>query len=727
MFRIPKLTPRLIRRTIAPVAVNVTGATLENQALNVAAPGVLANTVEPNSFAATVIGYTQPAHGSVTVSNNGGYLYLPAAFYWGADNFTFTMTNQNGRISTATNNFTVTWVNQPPYFTKGANQTVLEDAAAQSISAWATGIGIGTNDPAQTLAFRVSNNNSNLFSAQPAISSGGTMTYTPAANANGSATVTVYLQDDGGTASGGSDSSAPQTFTITMTSVNDAPGFTKGADQTVLEDAGAQTVVNWATNISAGPVDEAGQTLAFHVSNNNSNLFSAQPVISSGGALIYAPAANANGSATVTIYLQDNGGTTNGGSDTSSTQTFTITVAAVNDAPALNAIGNLTLTENWSPQTVNFNGVTVGPANETGQALAVTAVSSNPSLIPNPTVTYTSSNTNGTLAFTPATNSFGTATIRVIVQDNGGMANGGVDSVTNTFTVSVQGITNYWFGGSNLTVNVFDATGGAGAGYSQTNYTGVLSVPATGTNPFTIKVAGLAANFSSTSNYTWTIATTTRGVTGLTTNQFIVDTSAFTNDLAGGYFKVVLSDDGGAVNLEFTGNNPPVAGPAIYSRAFNTSLRIPIINLLTNYTSDPDGDARLLVRVGVSTNGSYISTNSIYVLFGPTNNVTESFPYVIRDARNYRPGDTVFYSTNWITIQAVPTVGYANTITANNNGSLSIKFVGIPNYAYDVERAPVLSGPWSVVFTTNAPPNGIWLYTDANPPQPSAFYRTKQH
>ena len=46
-------------------------------------------------------------------------------------------------------------------------------------------------------------------------------------------TVTVPLQDNGGTANGGVDTSAPQTFTITVTAVNDAPSFTKGADQTV--------------------------------------------------------------------------------------------------------------------------------------------------------------------------------------------------------------------------------------------------------------------------------------------------------------------------------------------------------------------------------------------------------------------------------------------------------------------------------------------------------------
>ena len=71
--------------------------------------------------------------------------------------------------------------------------------------------------------------NPGLFSTAPAIDSNGTLTYTPAADANGTATITVDLMDNGGTANGGVDTSAPQTFVINVTPVNDAPSFTKGA------------------------------------------------------------------------------------------------------------------------------------------------------------------------------------------------------------------------------------------------------------------------------------------------------------------------------------------------------------------------------------------------------------------------------------------------------------------------------------------------------------------
>ena len=69
----------------------------------------------------------------------------------------------------------------------------------------------------QTLHFIVTNDNNGLFSAQPVIDASGNLTFAPQANVAGSAHVTVVLMDDGGTASGGSDRSDPQSFTISVT------------------------------------------------------------------------------------------------------------------------------------------------------------------------------------------------------------------------------------------------------------------------------------------------------------------------------------------------------------------------------------------------------------------------------------------------------------------------------------------------------------------------------
>jgi CSLREA domain-containing protein len=265
---------------------------------------------------------------------------------------------------------------------------------------------------------------------------GAARTYTPAANYNGPDSFKFTVTDTGD-GSSAALTSTEATVTITVNAVNDAPTFTRGPDQSA-NGAVAQTVNNWATSISAGPPDESGQTVTFLVSNDNNALFSVQPAISPTGTLTYTPAYGFDGTATVTVRLRDNGGTALGGVDTSAPQTFTITVHALNNAPTLNALGNVVINEDAALQTVNLAGITAGPSFESGQTLTVTATSSNPVLIPNPTVSYTSPNTTGSISFTPLPDANGSVLITVTVKDNGGTLNGGVDTFVRTFTVTVN-------------------------------------------------------------------------------------------------------------------------------------------------------------------------------------------------------------------------------------------------------------------------------------------------
>ena len=124
--------------------------------------------------------------------------------------------------------------------------------------------------------------------------------------------------------------SVPATVSLDVQAVNDAPSFTvpANANQIVAIDSGAHTVAGFASNISAGPANEAGQTLTFHVSTSNPALSSTPAINPATGDLTYTVAAGQTGTATVSVDLQDSGGTGNGGVDTSATKTFTITVVA---------------------------------------------------------------------------------------------------------------------------------------------------------------------------------------------------------------------------------------------------------------------------------------------------------------------------------------------------------------------------------------------------------------
>ena len=157
----------------------------------------------------------------------------------------------------------------------------------------------------------------------------GNLTYHPALNVSGAVSVGWNGTD------GLVYAAAPALVNITLTGVNDAPSFTAGSNKTVLEDAGVQTYLGWASAISAGPADESGQSLTFIVSTDNNALFATLPAVNPvDGSLTFTPAANANGFTNCSVSLKDNGGTANGGMDTSSVQTFTITISPVNDAPS---------------------------------------------------------------------------------------------------------------------------------------------------------------------------------------------------------------------------------------------------------------------------------------------------------------------------------------------------------------------------------------------------------
>src|SRR5690606_36187595 len=125
------------------------------------------------------------------------------------------------------------------------------------------------------------------------------------------------------------------------------------------------------------------------------SLFSDQPVISPNGTLTYTAAENAHGVATVSVRLHDNGGTENGGVDTSTVQTFTITVTAVNDAPV--AINDSYATNEDEQLTVAAMGVLGNDSDVEGAAL--TAV-----LVGNPSHGTVTLNPDGSFVYPPADN-----------------------------------------------------------------------------------------------------------------------------------------------------------------------------------------------------------------------------------------------------------------------------------------------------------------------------------
>ncbi|MDH3730033.1 MAG: Ig-like domain-containing protein, partial [Acidimicrobiia bacterium] len=160
------------------------------------------------------------------------------------------------------------------------------------------------------------------------------LVYTPPLNFNGTDTFDYVAEDDWTPA--GTNTA---TVTITVSAINDEPSFSLPAlpDRTVLEDALPFSEAGFASSIIPGPPDEVAepQVVTFTVTNDDNSLFLVQPDIDEAtGTLTFTVAPNANGTATVSVYLTDDGVAAPAPNDNvSPTVTFDITITPQNDDP----------------------------------------------------------------------------------------------------------------------------------------------------------------------------------------------------------------------------------------------------------------------------------------------------------------------------------------------------------------------------------------------------------
>lgn len=302
----------------APVALPDNYTTPEDTTLNIPASGVLTNDSDADGDALSAVLVSNPTHGALTLSTNGGFSYIPTNHFHGLDNFTYKTSDGLTNSSVATVTIRVTPENDPPNTNNwsGHSFSVLEDTV---LTVNAPGVLAGLTDADGDVLSAVFVSNPTHGSLN--LNANGSFTYTPMANYYGPDSFQFKASD-------GQVSSPTLTVNITVLPVNDPPSFTKGANQLLQQNAGPQTLPAWATNISPGPTNEASQTVTFQVSNTNNALFATQPAIAANGTLSYTPAINAHGVATVTVVARDNGGTANGGVDSSAPQTFAISINA---------------------------------------------------------------------------------------------------------------------------------------------------------------------------------------------------------------------------------------------------------------------------------------------------------------------------------------------------------------------------------------------------------------
>jgi uncharacterized protein YaiE (UPF0345 family) len=399
----------------------------------------------------TVVGIFTPG-GQPAISPAGKLTFTPAKNMYGLAHVTVIAKDDGGGMDTSppqTFSITVTPVNDPPTLAAFFSpQPINEDAQQQTFTLG--GITAGPNESGQTMTITATSSNPGLI-PDPTVTytspnGTATLTYQPMPNQNGTALITVVVTDNGQTAGVSDPRNVTATFTVVVNAVNDAPSFSLKASPnvTVAEDPvpAPQAIVGQAIFISPGPLDESSQTVKFIVSNDNNPLFATQPDIDTKGKLTFKLAPNMNGLATATVRANDNGGTLNGGMDTSAPQTFLITVTPVNDAPTDLLLSPVTVSENQPAGTTV--GVLTAIDPDTADTHTFTLVAG-PGSVDNASFTITGNSLKTAAVFDYETKS--SYSIRVRATDAGGLF---VEKPVNIAVINVNDAPSFTLSGGVL-------------------------------------------------------------------------------------------------------------------------------------------------------------------------------------------------------------------------------------------------------------------------------------
>jgi hypothetical protein len=332
---------------------------------------------------------------------------------------TVVVTANDGELSSS-KSFVVTVnpVNDPPTISDIPNQTINEDTSTAAIVFL-----IGDIDtPLDLLTLQVTANNPTLLpvgsvviSAVAGSPSARTITVTPAPNQSGTATITVTVSDG--------QASASDSFVLTVIEVNDPPAIAPVANVTTAEDTPTPPIP-----VVLSDPDTPVTQLTLTASTDNPTLVpSSRITLGGSGAnrtVVINPAPDQSGVATITLTVSDGA--------LSSSRSFTISVTAVNDPPAISDIPNQTTNQNTPAGPIPF---TVSDPDTPLTQLVLTGSSSNPTLVPAANIQFASSSTGNsrTVIVTPASGQSGTAIITITVSD-------GQASASDTFTLTVVAV-----------------------------------------------------------------------------------------------------------------------------------------------------------------------------------------------------------------------------------------------------------------------------------------------
>jgi large repetitive protein len=273
---------------------------------------VTANDSDGDGDPLTVVDVTTPAHGTATLQTDGTILYAPADNYFGSDSFTYTVSDGQGGLATATVIVSIAEVNDLPVATDDALTVPFEVAGQVNVLTNDSDV---DGDSLQVAGF------SQGGSGSVSCTDAGVCTYTPNPGFSGADSFTYTISDGrGGVAVG--------TVHVTVEEPDPSgtpPSLDPIADVTMDEGTTA-TVTIFFSELDGDTVTLAVTGLPAFASFEESS-----------GEISFAPGFDDAGSYPMTVTATDQDG--------SDQQSFTLTVLDVNRPPEVADIPDVTVDE----------------------------------------------------------------------------------------------------------------------------------------------------------------------------------------------------------------------------------------------------------------------------------------------------------------------------------------------------------------------------------------------
>lgn len=384
--------------------------------------------------------------------------------------------------------------------------TTLTVAAPYSISKTSTGT-YGTS-LTYTTAEMVSTQTVYVQFAPTTVAAGGVNNGTVSIASTGATTQTVTLNGTGlavpvftaptaATAFGNQSiavASSPQSFVFSGANITGTTTLTATSPYTISKTSGG--------------------TYSSSITYTATEMATAQTVY-----VIFAPTATGTANGTVTIATPG---------ATSATVTLTGTgIPPPNVAPTLNAIADVPVCYTTTQQTIALSGIS--PTESTQSIVSVSVSSNNPGLFSQLGILPLTATT-AQLNYTIAQNASGTAAVTVTVKDNGGTANGGIDTYTRTFNITVNALPTITITPSVAGViekgSTIQLTATGGVRYTWAASNPADTVSGSNTATLTVRPGSLSAGSPAKGPYVYTV--TAYNASGCSTTQSYTITNTYT-------------------------------------------------------------------------------------------------------------------------------------------------------------------------------------------------------